>query len=238
MTNNPRYLYDLRMPTPLRILRKNAGFKSAGALAERIGVSKELVSKIEAGERSIENHAHKIADALNIRPDDIEEYALAISGMRDSASNTGWRPQADAMGWKQATVIRRQIPVVAYVGAGSEVYSIDDHSKGAGLEMVDAPGRVNPDKAIALEVRGDSMEPVISDGFLLFYDKRVLDGVLDEWLGKICVVKIIDGPTLVKKVRRGSTEGLYHLCSLNPKEPDRLDQQVEWCAKVEVMVQR
>lgn len=133
---------------------------------------------------------------------------------------------------------RKQIPVVAFVGAGSEVHSIDDHAKGTGLEMVDAPGRVNPDKAIALEVRGDSMEPIISDGFLLFYDKRLLDGVLDEWLGKICVVKIVDGPTLVKKVRRGSADGFYHLCSINPKEQDRLDQRVEWCAKVEVMVQR
>lgn len=133
--------------------------------------------------------------------------------------------------------VTKTVPVVGYVGAGAEVFPIDDHAKGNGMAEVECPSMLNAAKAIALEVRGDSMEPLISDGFLLFYEERAY-GVPAEFIGSICVVKIADGATLVKKVRNGTKVGHYHLMSLNPHTATIENAQVEWSAKVKVMVQK
>lgn len=139
------------------------------------------------------------------------------------------RPQNDG--------ISQTVPIVGYVGAGAEVFPIDDHVKGNGFAEVECPSMLNAQKAIALEVRGESMEPLISDGFLLFYEERAY-GVPAEFIGAICVVKIAEGATLVKKVRQGTKVGHYHLHSLNPNAATIENAQVEWSAKVKVMVQR
>lgn len=136
----------------------------------------------------------------------------------------------------ESRVQQPQVPVVGQVGAGAEVFPVDDHAKGDGLEMVDCPINMNPRKTIALQVVGESMEPLISQGFLLFYDERHY-GVPADYLGKICVVKIVEGPTLVKRIKRGSATGRYRLICINPAE-NEIEAEIEWSAIVKTMVQR
>lgn len=221
------------MPIPLRMLRKNAGFKSAAALATKIGVSKELVSKIEAGERSIENHIHKISEAIGVRPDDIEEYATMMSGMRDSATSTGWRTQADIMGWQAAT-----IPIRGFVGAHQTIeafnYGEDE------LERVPCPPGIDPRYGAAYEVLDVSGEPAIYAGWLVFID-RVLPGVQPEYIGELCMVKVLadgeaTGKTLLKRIQRGSRIGHYTLTSTNPDVAPIKDVLIESSCMVGAIV--
>lgn len=122
---------------------------------------------------------------------------------------------------------KHQVPVKGYVGAGAEVHPIDDHPKGRGLEMVDAPPGVSD--CVAVIVRGESMYPMLQAGWLLFYRK---DGetVPEECVGKLCVVEVKDGPTLVKTLRRGSKKGHWRLESWNA-EP-REDVALVWASRV------
>ena len=121
------------------------------------------------------------------------------------------------------------IPVVGYVGAGAEVFCIDDHAKGAGLDEVEMPFPGMSRSAVAVRVRGDSMEPAYHDGDLIFYDMND-NGDLMHLIGKECVVSLADGRKFVKTLRRRAT-GAWYLLSYNA-EPI-MDIEIDWAAKVE-----
>lgn len=122
----------------------------------------------------------------------------------------------------------RKVNVIGYVGAGAEVFPFDDHAKGAGFDKVEAPMGLGEHDIVALAVRGSSMHP-IEDGWLVFYT-RDADGVPDDCLNKLCVVKVHEGPTCVKKVRRGSKKGHFTLESWNA--PTQEDVRLDWAARV------
>lgn len=123
----------------------------------------------------------------------------------------------------------RKVPVVGYVGAGAKVHPIDDHAKGAGLEFVDSPVGVNDPDICALYVRGDSQEPQLEDGWIIFYRKRS-EGVPSDCIGRLCVAALPNGEVMVKKIRQGSKPEFYHLISKNA-DPI-LDAGLLWAARV------
>jgi hypothetical protein len=121
---------------------------------------------------------------------------------------------------------RPEVPVISFVGAGAEVFPIDDSAQGGGLDVVEVP--FGMEDHVAAIIRGDSMYP-LRDGWVILWH-RDQDGVPEECVGQLCVVQIKDGPTLVKDLRRGSRKGLYRLESWNA--PPREDVQLEWAAKI------
>ena len=123
--------------------------------------------------------------------------------------------------------IVQRVAVVGYIGAGAQIFPIDDHARGAGFEEVEAPTGVEG-PMVAVRVRGNSMYP-IEDGWLVFYAKDS-DGVDDSCIGRLCVVKIQDGATLIKKLRKGGRKGHYKLESFNGPEMDNV--RLEWAARV------
>lgn len=123
------------------------------------------------------------------------------------------------------------VPVVGYVGAGAEIFCIDDHAKGAGLEEVEIPLPGLSPSTVAVRVRGISMEPAYYDGDLIFYD-RTDNGDLMHLIGKECVVSLTDGRKFIKILRRRQN-GEWYLFS-NNAEPI-MDIQIEWAAKVKVI---
>ena len=121
--------------------------------------------------------------------------------------------------------IAREVAVAGYVGAGAKIFPVDDFPQGSGLEMVTAPEGAGAKSVVGVRVRGDSMMPMMKDGWLLFYH-RDQAGVPDDCIGKLCVVKVSDdGPILVKEVRRGSRAKTFTLLSVNadPIEAVRLE---------------
>jgi transcriptional regulator with XRE-family HTH domain len=124
----------------------------------------------------------------------------------------------------------REVSVAGYVGAGSRVYAIDDYPRGAGMEMVPAPEGGGGKPVVAVRVRGDSMLPMMKDGWLIFYHRDQM-GVPDDCLGKLCVVKVAeDGLVLVKDLRRGSRPGRFTLLSVNADPIENVS--LEWAARV------
>lgn len=187
----------------LRKMREAKGY-SRERLAKLINTNKEQIYKLEAGERQLTPAwMTRIAPKLGVTP-------MAL--MFDTTP---------------------MVPVLGYVGAGAEVFPIDDHALGSSLEEVECPIGYTPENIVALRVRGDSMEPQMEDGWLIFY--RRLDnggGVPPECIGELCVIQLENDGLLVKKIRNGSKPGHYHLVSKNPNREPIIDAQVLWASRV------
>lgn len=192
---------DQKVAERLRKARELARFSTAAEAAAAIGVGKPAYNHHENGTRGLSRGAD-------------ERYAKAFK-VNLLWLRTGRGPIRGSA----------QIPILAYVGAGAEVFPIDDHAQGASLDTVDAS---LPDPAVALIIRGDSQHP-LQDGWVIVY-ARDFDGVQDNCIGKLCVAKVHDGPTLLKTVRRGKSAKTFDLESWNAplKEGVRLD----WAAPV------
>lgn len=123
-----------------------------------------------------------------------------------------------------------KIKVVGKAGAGVVHYGIDDYAMGDGMFQVDRPFGLTG-KAVALIVKGDSMEPALEDGDIIYY-QRDGAGVPEECLNKVCVVQVLDGPVYLKKLKKSLVENYFHLVSVNSSTQVLTDQPVEWAAKV------
>jgi transcriptional regulator with XRE-family HTH domain len=126
---------------------------------------------------------------------------------------------------------RRMIPVAGYVGAGGEVSVTTDPPGGYSAEEVEAP----PDSGlymVAVKVRGDVMLPGYADGDILFYGRDPGLGGVDPTacVGRDCVVKLVNGPTLVKRVLQGGARNAYLLTSFIA-EPI-INVRLEWASPV------
>ncbi len=69
----------------------------------------------------------------------------------------------------------------------------------------------------------------LQEGWLIFYGPEH-QGVSDDCMGKLCVVQVKDGATLLKTLKRGSRKGLFRLESWNA--PPREDVKLAWAARV------
>jgi len=118
------------------------------------------------------------------------------------------------------------VNVVGYIGAGAEVLPIDDHEKGGGLEAVEVDFPIRPG-TVAVIVRGDSMLPIFEEGDLIGYMEDSSDPT--TLIGKTCVVKLADGRTFIKKLKRGTKDGLFTLVSANARDLE--DVEVEWARR-------
>lgn len=124
-------------------------------------------------------------------------------------------------------VRERPVSISGIVGAGAEVFPNEEGD--VHLGEAECPPGLRPNEVVALRVKGDSMMPVLHDGWLLYYTSRVEGGCMD-YLNKLVVVKIKDGPTLVKILKKGYTPGRFGLFSANAQMIE--DVELEWCAKV------
>lgn len=125
----------------------------------------------------------------------------------------------------------KTVPLVGYVGAGSEAYFFGDQGK---LDDVTAPDGAS-EETVAVEIRGDSLGPLF-DRWLVFYDD-VQRTVTSDQINKLCVVGLPDGRILIKKLQKSKgRNGFFHL--LSNTEAPILDVEIEWAAKVINMVPR
>lgn len=123
------------------------------------------------------------------------------------------------------------IAIAGKVGAGAKVPVFDAYLKGDGPQVECPPG-LSASGVVAVEIEGDSMEPIYSDGDLLFYTRVSHDGVPDDVVGHRCVVEDEDGMGWVKQVKAGDEPGLFHLISLNPGAHNMWNKRLKWAAAV------
>ncbi|AUQ74781.1 XRE family transcriptional regulator [Phaeobacter piscinae] len=126
---------------------------------------------------------------------------------------------------------RPTIAIAGKVGAGAQVPVFDVYEKGDGPQVECPPG-LSPRGVVAVEVEGDSMEPVYSAGDLLFYTRDSSEGVPGDVIGHRCVCEDVDGMGWVKQVKAGDEPGLFHLISLNPTGANMWNVHLKWAARV------
>lgn len=186
------------MKNQIRTIRQKAGL-TLEQVAKAAGTTNQMIGLLERGQRKLTTEwMERIAPVLGVSPADLMELP------------------------------ERMVPVVGYVGAGAEIYTIDDHMKGAGMDLISAPPQGATSTMVALVVRGDSMSPAYEDGDIIYYD-QVVTGDIAHLLGKRVIIRLRDGRTFIKKLRRNS-DGKYWLYSHN--DDPILDPDIEWCAKV------
>jgi transcriptional regulator with XRE-family HTH domain len=186
----------------VRAVRERSGMSQI-AFAQTLGVKQPTVSRWERG---IDRPA---PDALAR----IGEIAAAFDLPPPPAAFAGLQPRPAL------------VPVVGYVGAGAEVIPFDEYAPGEGMEQVEAPSAAQG-AVVAVRVRGESMFP-IEDGWLVFY-RRDHDGVPSFCNQRLCIVKVAEGPTLLKKLRF-APDG-YYLESWNA--PTRFAPALDWAAPI------
>jgi phage repressor protein C with HTH and peptisase S24 domain len=183
------------------------------ALRERSGLSMAELAK-GLGFRGASSYQRYEDPALFTKkylPLDLTEKLVQAFSGRGKPPITETEIMALAQPGEMAGV-RRVIPIVGYVGAGAEIYPIDDHPKGQGLDEVESPWPGLPPSTVAVRVRGDSMTPAYFDGDIIFYDEQHTDFL--HLLGKECVVGLSDGRKFIKQLKR-TADGHWYLYSHN-----------------------
>jgi len=178
---------------------------SASGLARRAGLdpttfnpSKRRMPDGRARWPSTESVA-KVLDATGAS---LEAFTSLVSGARALASNGASRPTA------------RRIPLIGFAQAGGDGFFDDGgYPVGGGWDEVTLPEIGDPN-AYALEVSGDSMEPVFRDG-----DMVIVSPAAPIRRGDRVVVRTMHGEVMTKQLSRRSARRI-ELRSLNPAHPN------------------
>jgi phage repressor protein C with HTH and peptisase S24 domain len=124
---------------------------------------------------------------------------------------------------------RAMIPLIGMTQAGSGRLFTDEGmpTGGSGWEEVEFPD-LGEERAFALEVQGDSMNPLYRDG-----DVLIVSPSASVRKGDRVVVRLHAGEVLAKELRR-RTARTVELTSLNPDHQDRVVNvgEIAWMARV------
>jgi phage repressor protein C with HTH and peptisase S24 domain len=143
-----------------------------------------------------------VAKVLNATGASLESFTSLVSGARALASNAIARPLA------------RRVPLIGLAQAGSQGYFDDGgYPVGGGWDEVSLPEIADPN-AYALEISGESMEPVYRDGDLV-----IVSPAAPIRRGDRVVVRTEAGEVMAKQLTRRSARRV-ELKSLNPEHPD------------------
>jgi phage repressor protein C with HTH and peptisase S24 domain len=141
-----------------------------------------------------------IAKVLNATGADLSEFTALVTGARalPAASRTP----------------SRRIPLIGFAQAGGEGYFDDGgYPVGGGWDEVSLPEIADPN-AYALEISGDSMEPVFRDG-----DVVIVSPAAPVRRGDRVVLRTRKGEVMAKQLQRRSARRV-ELLSLNPAHPN------------------
>lgn len=129
---------------------------------------------------------------------------------------------------EQITGATQRIPVIGYAQAGAQGFFDDaGYPVGSGWDELQFP-HVGDPQAYALEISGDSMEPVYRDGDII-----IVSPSASLRRGDRVVVKTTGGEVMAKQLLR-STANRIELQSINPAHPLRTlsSTEITWMARI------
>ncbi|GAB5433944.1 MAG: S24 family peptidase [Epibacterium sp.] len=182
--------------------------KSMRKVASDAGVSYEQLKNLAQGKSKSTN----VDDAVKIAA----SFGTTLEGFLDG---------------QLALLEAPTIAIAGKVGAGARVPVFDAYEKGAGPQVL-CPQGLSPHGVVAVEIEGDSMEPVYSAGDLLFYTRNGHNAVVSDDIGHRCVCEDEDGMGWVKQIKPGDEPGSFHLISLNPGAQNMWNVRLKWAARV------
>jgi phage repressor protein C with HTH and peptisase S24 domain len=143
-----------------------------------------------------------LAKVLNATGVSLEAFTALITGGRTLASAAGARPA------------QRRVPLIGFAQAGAHGFFDDGgYPVGGGWDEVSLPDIADPN-TYALEISGDSMEPVFRDGDLV-----IVSPAAPIRRGDRVVVRTATGEVMAKQLVRRSARRV-EVRSLNPAYPD------------------
>lgn len=144
-----------------------------------------------------------IAKVLGSTNTSLEDFTALVSGARALAKGGAARGAT------------RRIPLIGFAQAGTEGYFDDGgYPVGGGWDEVSLPEIADPN-VYALEISGDSMEPVFRDG-----DQVIVSPSAPIRRGDRVVLRTMAGEVMAKQLARRSARRV-EVRSLNPAHPDR-----------------
>ena len=155
-----------------------------------------------------------LAKVLNATGASLETFTALVSGARAMPSHR--------------TLAQRRIPLIGLAQAGSEGFFDDaGYPVGGSWDEVSLP-EIGDMNAYALEIAGDSMDPVFRDG-----DVVIVSPAAPIRRGDRVVVRTAQGEIMAKQLARRSARRV-ELKSLNTNHPDRsLDlREVAWIHRI------
>ena len=132
------------------------------------------------------------------------------------------------MGEDNALVMAQRIPVIGYAQAGGKGYFDDaGYPTGSGWDEVLFP-QIGDLHAFALEISGNSMEPIYRDG-----DTIIVSPNADIRRGDRVVVKTRDGEIMAKDLARQSARKVELVSFTKPRRSRVLDtKDIDWMARI------
>ena len=177
---------------------------SASGLAKRSGLDATTFNpskRIMPDGRARWPSTESLSKALDATGATLDAFAALVGGAR--ALPGGSRPGP-----------ARRIPLIGFAQAGGEGYFDDGgYPVGGSWDEVGLPDVADP-HAYALEISGDSMEPVFRDG-----DHVIVSPAAPIRRGDRVVLRTGDGQVMAKQLARRSARRV-EVRSLNPAHPD------------------
>lgn len=140
------------------------------------------------------------------------------------------RPEGDKRSSSVETLAPSSaIPLLGFAQAGAGGFFDDGgFPAGQGWDVVDFPASGTKAGVYALEIQGDSMQPLYRDG-----DVLIVEPGAQVRRGDRVVVKTTEGEVMAKVLMRQSARSI-DLHSLNPEHPNRSFDlsEVEWIARI------
>ena len=179
---------------------------SASGLAKRAGLDATTFNPSKRRMPDGRNRwpsTESLAKVLDATGASLEAFTALVTGAR-ALSSAG----------SAARTVARRVPLIGLAQAGGDGYFDDGgYPVGGGWDEVSLPEIADPN-AYALEISGDSMEPVYRDGDLV-----IVSPVAPIRRGDRVVVRTTGGEVMAKQLARRSARRV-ELRSLNPEHPD------------------
>ncbi|MFN3700097.1 MAG: helix-turn-helix transcriptional regulator [Alphaproteobacteria bacterium] len=200
-------------------------------LAANFGYSASGLAKKAGLDPTSFNKSKRISPEGKPRWPSTESIAKILSVTGATMSDFFALIDADGTQGGAALAAGATIPVIGFAQAGLDgFFDVDGYPAGSGWDEVPAPASQirNDQGCYALEVSGDSMEPLYREGDLL-----IVSPAAQLRRGDRVIVKTTGGEVLAKELIR-QTASKIELKSLNPAFEDRALKQneVQWIARV------
>ena len=194
----------------LKIARVRAGYQTVRLAADAFGWKMETYKSHETGHNGFENDAGR-------------NYAKAFS------VDLAWLMLGEE---PNEIPIGKTVPIMGYIGAGSEIDPTVEQIPPEGFNQVEIPFSM-PNAMIGFEVSGDSMLPYYDAGDVVvcFRDQR---RNASSYIGKEVAVRTADDKRYLKRLRKGHKRGTYNLESSNARTIE--DVQLEWIGEIVAIV--
>jgi phage repressor protein C with HTH and peptisase S24 domain len=205
------------------MLRHGDIWRAIDRLAQEKGLSASGLAKRAGLDPTTFNKSKRTTADGKLRWPSTESIAKVLD-----ATGASFAEFVSLLGGEAGPGVVQRIPVIGYAQAGAAGYFDDaGYPVGSGWDELLFP-QIGDPHAYALEISGDSMEPLYRDGDIIIVSRAA-----DVRRGDRIVVRTTGGEVMAKQLVR-STATRIELASINPAHPGRTlaVTEIAWMARI------